>query len=241
MKLRHRNRAKRLLKPVMPVLQRLRWGRANPIEGWRLDSRFRSAHEEIEDLTLVDCDTAYVLYQAVSSSIDLVGDVAEVGVYRGGTARLIARALEGSGKTLHLFDTFSGMPEVDSQVDYHRKDDFADTSVEAVERVLQGLGKYRLHPGCFPESAAGLSSTVFCFAHIDVDIYRSVIDACRFFWPRLAAGGAILFDDYGHVSCRGAKKAVDEFFASSRCLRFYIPTGQYIAVKTQAAEGPPAE
>jgi len=115
-----------------------------------------------------------------------------------------------TGKTLHLFDTFSGMPEVNSQVDYHRKDDFADTSVEAVERVLQGLGEYRLHPGRFPESAAGLSSTAFCFAHIDVDIYQSVIDACRFFWPRLTSGGAILFDDYGHVSCRGAKKAVDE-------------------------------
>ena len=240
MTLRSRNRAKRLLKPVMPLLQRMLWGRANPIEGWRLSPRFCSFYKEIENLTLVDCDAAFVLYEMLGSSINLAGDVAEVGVYRGGTARLMARTLQGSGKRLHLFDTFTGMPETDDGIDYHRKGDFSDTSADAVRGVLRDLDGFELHAGFFPGTAAGLATDAFCFVHVDVDIYQSVLDACGFFWPRLTAGGTILFDDYGHVSCPGAKKAVDEFFATNGALRFYIPTGQYVATKLAAVCQPSA-
>jgi O-methyltransferase len=66
---------------------------------------------------------------------------------------------------------------------------------------------------------------------VDVDIYRSVLDCCRFFYPRLVTGGAIVFDDYGRNSCPGAKAAVDEFFADTPEQPVYVATGQAFVVK----------
>jgi len=67
--------------------------------------------------------------------------------------------------------------------------------------------------------------------HIDVDIYQSVKDCCEFFYPRLHAGGVMLFDDYGKWTCPGAKLAVDEFFATKPEKRFYFPSGQCFVIK----------
>ena len=52
------------------------------------------------------------------------------------------------------------------------------------------------------------------FAHIDVDLYRSVLDCIEFAYPRLVAGGLIVFDDYGFPSCARARQAVDQAFES---------------------------
>jgi len=71
----------------------------------------------------------------------------------------------------------------------------------------------------------------FCFVHVDADIYRSVLDACAFFWPRLSPGGVLVFDDYGFESCPGAKRAVDEYFAGAMDRPWYLPSGQCVVVK----------
>ena len=61
-----------------------------------------------------------MLFQFALSAARLQGDVAEVGVYRGGTARLLSRAVAPARKTVRLFDTFEGMPSTDPQRDRHR-------------------------------------------------------------------------------------------------------------------------
>lgn len=70
------------------------------------------------------------------------GEFWECGVYRGGTAALLARVLESGeqpgSRRLRLFDTFTGLPEPDPQRDLHRKGDFSDTSVERVTAVVMG-------------------------------------------------------------------------------------------------------
>jgi len=58
---------------------------------------------------------AYQLFVAVRSVKKIKGDIAEVGTYRGGSAKLICEAKED--KPLHLFDTFGGMPEINEEVD----------------------------------------------------------------------------------------------------------------------------
>jgi len=49
------------------------------------------------------------------------------------------------------------------------------------------------------------------FVHIDVDLYQPTLAALEYFYPRLAAGGIIVCDDYGSLSFPGAYKAVEEF------------------------------
>src|ERR1700687_2843089 len=56
---------------------------------------------------------AYQINRSVQSVGKVAGDLAEVGVYEGGSARVILEA--ESHKTLHLFDTFEGLPEVSKE------------------------------------------------------------------------------------------------------------------------------
>ena len=68
-----------------------------------------------DDLQAVaSVDRKYLLWQLVTQCARAIpGDAAECGVYRGGSAYVLARALReaGTGLKLHLFDSFSGMPE----------------------------------------------------------------------------------------------------------------------------------
>jgi Macrocin-O-methyltransferase (TylF) len=144
----------------------------------------------------------------------LGGSVAEVGVYKGGGARLIS-AFKGT-RHLHLCDTFGGMPTTDSQRDnHHAAGDFADTSLAGVKAYLAGIPEVSFHQGFFPQSVAGsgLESKQFSFVHLDVDIYQSTLDGLRFFWPLLLPGGALISHDYSSQSCQGVKTAFDEFCA----------------------------
>ena len=144
------------------------------------------------------------------------GDVIEAGVYRGGSAAAIAWMLRRAGheRTVHLFDTFGGMPPT-MELDTHEEFDFSDTSATAVSeslnRVVPGF-PFHLHPGLFSNTLREASGSHFCFAHIDADLYQSVREVCEFAYPRMNSGGIMLFDDYAAPSCPGAMKAVDEFF-----------------------------
>ena len=202
---------------------------------WDEDQQFVRLSREIVGRTLVDKVRCFMLYQLAHNALRLNGDAAEIGVYKGGTARLLAKTLaQTAAKTLHLFDTFAGMPETDAARDLHGKGDFNDTSLADVQAFLHDCPNVDFHPGFFPATAGPIETAQFCFVHVDVDIYRSVLDCCRFFYPRLVTGGVMVFDDYGFFSCPGAKQAVDEFFADQPEHVIYLPTGQCMIIKQPA-------
>lgn len=203
----------------------------DPIHLWDQDPAFLAVVKGMEALTLVDRQRCYVLYRSALQARALPGDAAEVGVYKGGTALLLRRAFEGAGKTLHLFDTFEGMPETDPEKDIHLRGDFNDTSLDAVRTFVGDGDDVAYHKGLFPDTAGGLGENDFAFVHIDADIYSSVKAGCEFFFPRLVAGGVLVFDDYGFRSCPGALQAVDEHFDPLREVPLYLPTGQCLVRK----------
>ena len=73
-------------------------------------------------------------------------------------------------------------------------------------RNLLGTGVI-IHAGQFAETVADVTDQRFCFAHIDADLYSSVLFATGFIFPRLTIGGVIVYDDYGFRTCAGAKAA----------------------------------
>src|SRR5260370_22023303 len=81
----------------------------NPIRPWQSDPDFLRRMSEIENRTLVDRRRLYMLVQLARQTALVPGHVAEVGVYRGGSAKLRARLAADVGKQVLLFDTFSGM------------------------------------------------------------------------------------------------------------------------------------
>ncbi len=205
-------------------------GKPDPLMPWETDNDFVAIYNSVIDATLVDRKRLFMLWQLVNKTKLLQGNIAECGVYRGGTALLLSKT-KPENKTLHLFDTFSGMPETDSAKDHHIKNDFNDTSLPLVQNLLKGESNVIFHPGFFPETAESLQTEAFSLVHCDMDIYSSVLDCCKFFYPKLVQGGIILFDDYGAPSCPGAKQAVEEFCSSAGIYEIYFTTGQAIIYK----------
>lgn len=200
---------------------------------------FAKYYKYAQEVSVVSPDRCYMLYAlATQAANSRGGHWYECGVYKGGTATMLANLLNdkavNTSSQLHLFDTFEGMPETDPEKDLHEQGDFADTSLEAVsEQVLKHLKdktRIHFHKGFIPDTFASLEDHKISFAHIDVDIYKSIIDSCNFIYPRMQPGGFMVFDDYGFGSCPGARSSVDEFFSDKPEQVVVLPTGQALVI-----------
>ena len=154
----------------------------------------------------------YNIYEAIIRTRILDGSIAEVGVYKGGSAKLISEFKQD--KTLYLFDTFEGMPETDNRIDLHSKGDFDDCNLQKVRDYLTKYKDIEFVKGKFPESVKNvrIHDLRFSFVHLDVDIYESTLSGLQFFYPKMSKNGIIISHDYNALSCPGVKKAFDQFF-----------------------------
>lgn len=116
-------------------------------------------------------------------------------------------------------------------MDRFRAGDLGTTSVEDVRRLLSPFPFVELHVGFVPDTFQGLAVDRIAWAHVDLDIYQSVLDAIDFIYPRLSPGGYLMFDDYAFPSCAGARRAVDEAFRDRPEVPLCLPTGQALVVK----------
>jgi len=160
----------------------------------------------VRDNSLTNGEKIQAMRELMDASVP--GAVAEVGVYKGGTARLLAR--EFPMKPCYFFDTFEGMPFSDSE-DVHKAGDFCDVTLAAVEKILEDCSNARCIKGIFPETAKPFRDMKFSFVYLDGDQYRTTKDALEFFWPRMSAGGIIALDDYQWPNCPGVERAIKEF------------------------------
>ena len=194
------------------------------------------AAKVIEDKrTFLNYDRLYTLWQGVLSlqSPDL--PIAEIGTYRGGSAKFIIETMNKHKLTnnFFVFDTFEGHAVVDEKVDgWHKPGSFGDTSFEEVKAYLDAPDVV-MHKGDFLETAQHIEHiTDFGMVHIDVDVYPVTKFCLKFFENRTRVGSLIIIDDYGNNYCQGLKKAVDEYICdNSHFKMFYLLTGQALLVK----------
>jgi O-methyltransferase len=206
---------------------------------WLGEPTFRSFDESCDGLTLTAPDSRHALYTLTRQALALDGEIWECGVFKGGTARLLASVIAAqSPRVLRLFDTFEGSPPIDRDFDvrYPKRDVTTDgereeLSESAVRRRLGGYDFVEFHRGLMPASFAGLEQSRIALAHVDVDLYQGVRGCCEFIYPRLAPGGIMVFDDYGFASCPGARRAVDEFFADKPEFPLVSPSAQALVFK----------
>lgn len=144
----------------------------------------------------------------------IVGDFAELGVYKGESSQLLH--LMAPDRTLHLFDTFEGFTGTDLQPETgvastYSTNNFADTSINKVLKKIGGNSEeIKVHPGYFPASATGIGDTAYALVSLDADLYNPTKAGLEYFYPRLSPGGVIFIHDYNH-KWEGLIKAVDEF------------------------------
>jgi O-methyltransferase len=183
---------------------------------WLADEEFNAIYQTIRKNTLVDVYRCYELWQLVGEAAKLpVGDLLEVGVWRGGTGALIAKRCQllGIKNRVHLCDTFRGVVKAGSRDVAYVGGEHSDTNQAAVLELIRelNLDSAQILAGIFPDDTGHLvSDASFRFCHIDVDVYDSARDIINWLWPRLVPGGIVVFDDYGFHSCVGITRFVNE-------------------------------
>lgn len=141
------------------------------------------------------------------------GDLAELGVYKGETAKLIH--LCSPQRKLHLFDTFEGFPARDlvretGKAAGYTTMHFADTSIEKVRQYLGAHPNMIFHRGYFPETAPGQEDQAYALVNLDADLNKPTAEGLAYFYQYLSPGGVILVHDYND-DWPGLVQAVDEF------------------------------
>lgn len=176
--------------------------------------------EAAQQLSVCDAERLRLLFaEARRQACDAAGDFIELGVFRGGSALLLAFALQerASSRKLHLLDSWQGMPAPTQQDSgtFLRPGQFAAASEDGVRRMLAQVGlidRCETHQGWFEQTLPMLPGP-FAFAHVDCDFHAAVKFCLLHLLPRMAAGGTIVVDDYGSATERrfpGVEKAVDE-------------------------------
>jgi hypothetical protein len=162
------------------------------------------------------------------NSNDTEGCIIEVGVYTGGSAKLLA--LANQKRMVYLFDTFQGIPYTSGPLDKHQKGDFSATET-VVRSYLSDCQNVRFCTGIFPQTWPKQEIGKIALAHCDVDMQRSAEDFIKFVYPNLAVGGFMVFDDYNAPGCEGVKYAVDEFMNRINTKAHFLITTQCVVKK----------
>jgi O-methyltransferase len=166
-----------------------------------------------------------ILLEMIDRTLAVDGDVAECGVFRGGT--LVPMAVyskqRASAKRLLGFDSFEGFDNailLDIGMNappepYKRVGAWSHTSASRVLAKLRlfGADNVSLIPGYFRDSLPRCSQRRFSFVHLDIGIYQAYKECLEFFYPRMNPGGIILVNDYNDPPWPGCNKAVDEFLS----------------------------
>jgi O-methyltransferase len=201
------------------------------------DRQFLEIFDRCKDFTMTGLERSYALYLSVRYVVEagIEGDLVECGVWRGGSCMLMALTLQSLGATdrrIYLYDTFAGLTrptdkdvnwDNETAIDSWRQQERADRNdwcyapLEEVQRNLHSTGypQDKLHyvRGPVEETVPGTSPDRIALLRLDTDWYESTHHLLQHFYPRLAALGVLLIDDYGHW--QGAREAVDTYLAQN--------------------------
>jgi hypothetical protein len=167
------------------------------------------------------------------------GDIVECGVWRGGSMMAAARTLLRLGdtaRTLHLFDTFEGMPpptDIDRTTadgalaadllaaeaqDRETSVNWAVAGLDLVRANLGSVGypadQIRYVVGKVEDTIPQAAPERIALLRLDTDWYESTRHELIHLYPRLVPGGLLIVDDYGHWG--GARRAVDEYLDEAK-------------------------
>lgn len=145
---------------------------------------------------------------------NIEGDFAELGVWRGNTASVLAYYALKSNRKVFLFDTYEGFDKKDFDgIDSDKTIVFDDTSLNMVREVIgDAVNSCEFVKGYFPDSISENHRTKkYAVVSLDCDLYGPMNAGLEFFYPLISPGGLLLLHDYSSLHWAGAKKAIDEF------------------------------
>ncbi|QUG99994.1 class I SAM-dependent methyltransferase [Saccharopolyspora erythraea] len=149
---------------------------------------------------------------------DVPGDLAETGVWRGGSCIFMRAFLAAhgiTGRQVWVADSFEGMPdtdgsanELDRELALHRMNEVLGIPLEVVRDNFRRYGlldeQVRFLPGWFADTLPDAPVSELAVLRLDGDLYESTMDALVHLYPRLSRGGFVIVDDYALPPCRAA-------------------------------------
>ena len=221
-----------------------------------VDERDRGTLRRVRPRTMTSWTKlqALVLATRYIHEHEIPGDIVECGVWRGGSMQAVALTLQqlGAQRHLHLFDTFEGMPPPgehdvrhDGEPAQALLDDadrdaavWAVADLPDVQRAMaeiawpEDLVSY--HEGLVEDTIPSRAPDQIALLRLDTDWYSSTRHELAHLYDRLAPGGVLIIDDFGHWE--GSRRATEEFLAETGAELLLVPisTGR-IAVKPHTA------
>lgn len=228
-----------MLNLIAKLKDRRRKRRTNPLigsHGFPVDMTDANVETivRVKDFTMTTPERLNGLCDAVEyiTKAGIDGDIVECGVWKGGSMMAVADTLRRLGDTsraLHLFDTYTGMSEP-TEADVSFRGDAAAALLSAereadpefqwcgsgIDEVRTNMGRIgypaeqvHLVPGKVEDTIPGSAPEKIALLRLDTDWYESTRHEMVHLFPRLADGGVLIVDDYGHWA--GARQAVDEY------------------------------
>jgi O-methyltransferase len=206
-----------------------------------MEPDFFDAYQRCKAFTMTSIERLYSLYKSVEylCAAGIPGDLAECGVWRGGSCMLMSLALLRQGDTtrrIFMFDTFDGHPRPDAEKDidiwgnravdeWQRREangkigewGFASIAETRANLMSTGYPEDRLVfvEGMVERTVPEDRSERLALLRLDTDWYHSAQAALHHLYPKLVPGGVLIIDDYGHY--KGQRQAVDAYFREIGC------------------------
>ena len=162
------------------------------------------------------------------------GDLAEAGVWRGGTTIWMRALLAVTGvkdRDVWVIDSFAGFPP-DAAAregwDTPLQRAYMPVPLEQARRnfALYGMldDQVRFLPGFFQDSLPDAPVSQLAVLRLDGDLYKSQTDALTYLYPKLSPGGFVIIDDTHLPEC---SRAVRDYRQAHGISEPMLAAGQY--------------
>lgn len=167
-------------------------------------------------------------YEQMKMIQDVPGDIVECGVFKGTGFYTLAKLnhimMPHTGRTIVGFDLFGAAPKklkrrTDSNVlEWH------EDMTAAMEEIQDNLAKFGIKNIELIKGDVTKTTAAYAKAHVgfriamlylDVDNYEGTMAILKNFFPLVAPGGIVVFDEYGQRE-HGESAAVHDFFQGSK-------------------------
>ena len=221
-----------------------------------MDEDFRDVYKKCKPYTMTSIEGMYSLYKAVKYVVNskIPGDFVECGVWRGGSAMIIARTLikmKDTNRKIYLYDTFEGMPKPakeDKSIsenkpaikiwEKNKGKNFNKWCLATIGEVKENMFSTKYPKGNLVFLKGKVENTIpnttpskIALLRLDTDWHASTYHELIHLFPLLSNKGVLIIDDYG--SWAGSKKAVDRYTKENKIpiLLNRINSGNRLGIK----------
>lgn len=222
-----------------------------------VEEEFGHIYKKCKEYTKTTKERMYVLYKAVRYVVDanIPGDFVECGVWRGGSAMIIAYTLREIGvsdRKIYLYDTFEGMSEP-TERDFELLNPTNTATHKWKKNQSSGYNQWcfasllevkeNMHMTGYPmdnivfvkgkveDTIPKHVPTTISLLRLDTDWYESTKHELVHLYPLITKHGVLIIDDYGCWA--GSKKAVDEYFFGRPILLNRIDSSGRVGIKIE--------